>query len=646
MERATKLAVVLSAVGLLAFDLGIRRVWWGLVPVGVALFLLAALLTAIDRRAVGLVLVTAFVFPAIIRITLHTYSALFSVLWMAALLGAMVPDALTSRWHLPRRWRAPLVLAALAVSVSTPIVVARELDFNPALMRPVYQAVLSGLPPFFAAWVTHVGLTLLVSVLWFDWLVGARDVDIERHIVLPLGVSAAVMALASVYQLLGDITFLNETVYAAHRRATGTTYDANVCGVLAASGIAGALVWVDRGRDWRRLLALGAVLLYAVAVWASGSRTAFGAAIIVFAVTGVSWWRSHRETKGQLDRRGLLVVVLVAVLLIAVAMATGDAAIGPLRRLGQLRGGSGSTSTLAILAELWNRNGYGAAATQLIRQFPLSGIGIGSFHMFGPMLSPTGALPPDNAQNWLRHQVVEMGVLGALGWLLFSVSFAWFVFRPGRSLPPPASPVRGLVIAFGVISLLGMPTQEIAAAVAFLTAAAWYVRLSGLEANDGPLGRMAWTAIVLLTFAFGASTLHAARTDLRVPVRARTIGWPYSYGFYTPEPDADGGDVRWTAKRAAALVDVHGGRTMRVSVRVPHGDIASNPVDVHVWCEGRTVIDTRVTSNAPVTARLPVPPELAQLLIDVEVSRTVRPADGGGTDSRELGALVRWDFEP
>jgi O-antigen ligase len=645
MERATKLAVVLSATGLLAFDLAIGRAWSGMVPAGVTLFLIAAILTVLDRRAVGLVLITAFVFPSIIRLTLQTYSAPFSALWMAALLGAIAPDAFSSRWHLPRRWRAPLVLAALAVAAGTPIVIVRELDFNPALLEPVYQAVLSGLPPFFAGWVAHVGLTLLVGVLWFDWLLGARDLDFERHVVLPLGGSAAVMAAVSVYQLVGDIAFLNETVYAALGRASGTMYDANVCGTLAAAGLAGALVWFNRGRGWQRMLAMGALLLFGLAVWGSGSRTAFGAALVVLIVSGWSWWRAYRETRVPIDPRLILAVGALVAAFVVAAVGTAQTATGPLRRLVDLREDSGSGTVRAMAAELWNRNGYGTAATHLIKQFPLTGIGIGGFHMFGPILSSVGRLPPDNAQNWLRHQLVEMGVLGALGWFLFAGSFAWFVLSPGRRAPAWAGPVRGLVIAIGGISLVGMPTQEISALVAFLTAAAWYVRLSAADLNDGPLGRGTWVAIVVVTVAFGASTLQAARTDLRVPVRARAIGWPYSYGFYSPEPNAGGGEVRWTAKRAAALVDVRG-RTLRLSVWVPHADIADNPVDLKVWCEGRRVLDTRLTSNDPVTATFQVPAGLRQVLVDVAVSRTVRPADFGGADGRDLGVLVKWDATP
>lgn len=644
MERATKLAIVLSATGLLAFDLAISGAWGGMTVAGALIFAGAALLTALHRRAIGLVLVFAFTFPAAIKLTLDTYAVQFSILWMAALLGAIAPDAYRTPWHLPRRWRGPLALAALSVAVATPIVVLREFDFNPALLAPMHEAILSGLPAFFAEWVVLVGLTLLLGVLWFDWLLGAKDLDLERAVVLPLAAGAVVMAAVTVYQLFVDINFLNETVYAAVRRATGTLYDANVCGVVAAAGIGGALAWVDRARDWRgAALPLTMLGLFAIAVWASGSRTAFGAALIVLAVHGWARQRTSPLSSVSTAPRTLVVVAVLAVVLAVVAMSTGDAAIGPLRRLAHL--GDRSGTVRGVVAELWNRNGYGAAASNLIARYPVAGIGVGSFHMFGPQLSPIGALPPDNAQNWLRHQLVEMGVLGALGWFLFTASFAWFTLSSGSRRSSSSAPVAGIVVAVGTISLLGMPTQEISASVAFLTAAAWLARLSEVEPDDGALGRGTWAAILAVTIAFGAATWHSARTDLRVPVRARAFGWPYSYGFYHPEPDPTGGEMRWTASRATALVDITG-PTLRIGARVPHADIASNPVRLKVWCEGRVVIDTRLTSNEPVAATVAAPTGLKQVLLDVEVGRTVRPSDFGGTDSRELGVLMKWVFLP
>ena len=67
-------------------------------------------------------------------------------------------------------------------------------------------------------------------------------------------------------------------------------------------------------------------------------------------------------------------------------------------------------------------------------------------------------------------------------------------------------------------------------------------------------------------------------------------------------------------------------------------------LDVKVWSSGRLVIDTRLVSGDPVLASVPILAGARQTLLDVRVSRTVRPRDSGVADDRDLGVLVKWDF--
>jgi hypothetical protein len=190
-----------------------------------------------------------------------------------------------------------------------------------------------------------------------------------------------------------------------------------------------------------------------------------------------------------------------------------------------------------------------------------------------------------------------------------------------------------------------MPTQEIAAAITFWTAAAWYVRIAGPSAGDAaPLRPWTWGLIAVILLSFGVTTFQAATGDLRIAARARRVGWPYSYGFYYPEPDGAGGEFRWAQHRATALVDAPA-RWMTISAWVTHVDVSRKPVDVKVWSEGRLVIDTQLKSTEPVTTTVQLPEGTKQALIDTWVSRTVRPSDLGMADDRELGLAVKWRFD-
>lgn len=98
------------------------------------------------------------------------------------------------------------------------------------------------------------------------------------------------------------------------------------------------------------------------------------------------------------------------------------------------------------------------------------------------------------------------------------------------------------------------------------------------------------------------------------------------------------------AKRASELVDVRG-RYLRISVRAPLPNVERDPVRITIWSEGRLALDTQARSGDAVSTTVPVPVGVTKLLIDLRVSRTVRPRDLDATtaDDRELGALVSFD---
>jgi hypothetical protein len=645
MERATKLLVIGWACAALAADVWLSRAWPGMPVATTLLFGVSAALTAFDRRAVGLVLVFAYVFPALIRLSLGAYAVQFSLLWLAPLLGAMVPDGLRTRWHIPARFRAGLICAALTIAVGTTIIALRETDFNLALLGPMPDAVLSGLPRYFVEWVVYVGLVLVLGILWFDWLIGARTIDFSRSILVPLGTSLSIMAVVAIYQMFVNMSFLNETIYAAGSRAGGTLYDANVCGTIAAMGIGAACYFADRWRGWSRVLLFCGVLVCVLAVWATGSRTGFLAEMVVVGACLITLKHSVGAATAVTLAKRAWVPVLVLVGIFALLANADLTAIGPIRRLWRGMPGVSGNSLYFSVFEMWNRGGYGTSSMALIREFPVSGIGVGGYHMFGPLMGSGIELPSDNAQNWYRHQLTEFGILGSLGWAVFVGMFGWFVVMPGRVLPASGWIVRGILLAFAVIALVGMPTQEIAAAITFWTAAGWYLRIAGTSAADtAPIKPWVWGVIAVVVLSFGATTFHAATTDLRVPSRARRLGWPYSYGFYGPEPDGAGGEFRWAQHRATALIDAPA-RWMTISAWVTHTDVSRKPVDVKVWSEGRLVIDTRLKSTEPVTRTVQLPAGMKQTLVDTWVSRVVRPSDLGMADSRELGLAIKWRFD-
>jgi hypothetical protein len=98
MERATKVALIAWALAAVAAEAWLLRGWPRLPALTVAAFAGGALLTRVDRRAVGVVLSLVYVFPTLIRAGHGLYHVHYDIIWMSALLGAITPDAIRTPW--------------------------------------------------------------------------------------------------------------------------------------------------------------------------------------------------------------------------------------------------------------------------------------------------------------------------------------------------------------------------------------------------------------------------------------------------------------------------------------------------------------------------------------------------------------------
>ena len=660
MDRVTKLIVVVWACTALAAEIWLfRGAWRGLPAFALSVFALAAVLTAFDRRAIALVLALTYVCPALIYVGTGRHFAQYDALWMAALLGALAPAGVRTGWHIPGQWRGALVCWALVVAVGASIVVVREVDFTPALIHvtTISNTARGGWPAFIVRFVLHSALVLVLGILWFDWLFEAPGRNFLEAVAGPLAASALGMAVVAVYQLFVDVRFMNPTVYAGLGRASGTLFDANVCGTVAALWIGGAVLWsVQLGR-WRPYATVGGATIGWLAVWASGSRTAFAAAAVVTVFSLVALYTERsRQSAGRAFPQ--VAIAAAGALALMALLATADlGVVGPARRLRATLPEASVESVRSVAVEMWNRNHYGSASTAMIREFPWFGVGVGSFQNLLPeFAAPLGdRLPPDNAQNWYRHQLAEFGLFGSLAWIAWVVLFAAFVLKGGKGAPSAAWTGRGVLVAFALISLVGMPGQEIVVAMTFWTMAFWYVWLVGAP-PPAPIRLPVWAAIAAVLGVYAAGTVRAAANELRVPVRAARGGWAYSYGFYPPERGENGDEYRWTRQRAVAVIDAPA-RWMALTISVNHFKIAGGSpasgisphapiraVDVKVWRDRQLVVEAHLTTTAPVTEYISVPDGDRRLMLETWVSRVIRPRDVGVADDRELGLLVNWDF--
>src|SRR6185503_11620334 len=124
MEYATKLLVIVSMAAAVALETVVMaRSWPELVPLTLGAFVLAAAISfAFDEVAVAVVLFFAYLVPGLIVAVHGKLLLYYGSIWSAAFLGAMVPRSGRRAWAFPGRWKAPLVLWAISIALTWPVV--------------------------------------------------------------------------------------------------------------------------------------------------------------------------------------------------------------------------------------------------------------------------------------------------------------------------------------------------------------------------------------------------------------------------------------------------------------------------------------------------------------------------------------------
>ncbi len=291
---------------------------------------------------------------------------------------------------------------------------------------------------------------------------------------------------------------------------------------------------------------------------------------------------------------------------------------------------------------MWNRNGYGAASVALIAEHPWAGIGPGAFNIviLDFALSAIGVyLPPDNAQNWWRHQWAELGPAGAVAGLACSflaVLTAWRLRqRPDKGW---ALPILGL----GLMSCVSSPVQHpfIQVLVGVLLGGAVVAARPDQPGEPPPRApAWAWGPAIWIVAGLCASTLAVEGwRSLRPAYRAVRYQFPFNYGFGDATPTA-AGDARWAASRAVGVFAA-GGRALALHVTVPPDVAARGPVQVTLSDRQGPVCGQALGDGAVLDCRITVPQD-QWTLVQIDVGRPL--ARGTGTAK---AAMVTGRFEP
>ena len=607
------------------------------------------------RRTPTVVTAMAAVAPVVLAAFTRTAALnVFYTVILAAVFAALLPTMRLNGWDVPGRWRLPIGIWALTLSLGWPVMIIREAGLRLGTLRDVGAldswALLT--TPQVESWILFAVITQLVGVLWFDWIYaagfgsdpGCRIPDPGSRIPDPvqgLWLGTSVASMVAVIQGTIAMSFLNVEPWIGLRRAAGTFLDANAYGVVAA--VAGPLAFVSLPQLWSRHVRAAQAAALGInwaGAWMSGSRTAllcgaFGTLLLAYELV-----RSNaRDEMASRNTWSLLAGVAAIVLVLVI----GGVAIGPVERIR-----TASTSA----RELWTRGGYGTVAARMVRDYPLTGVGLGSFNWMASDYwreMANDRLPFDNAQNWWRHQFAELGLVASLPIVLWSLWIAWLVVTR-RAIPArriETQTLRGLLIGIGIASLVGMPTQNPIVLLMFFYCVARFEILTRVERTLEPrthesLVAAAWLVGFLIAIGYAGAHLALGRGPLKPLERAARTNRDYIIGTYPSEPLPEG-QFRWTRKHATFALAART-RHLVILYHVEHPDVSAHPVRLRIATPCQTIVDGFVMDKSVNAHALELPEGQSRVVFETDVSRTWRPSDFGKADRRELGAAVEADF--
>ena len=531
---------------------------------------------------------------------------------------------------------------ALALALVWPVLVLREAGFDLHSLRDmtVINSWAMIPAPQVVAWTLNVVHAQLLALLWFEWL-HRRFASAPERIPRVAHALWAGITLAGVVAFVQgiDLGWLNPEFWAGRERATGTMLDANAYGTAAAiAGPVGFLVLRGPHR-WVTVAGMLVLALNWAGVWVSGSRTALMCALFGAAGLAIGLWRAREDRSSRRRAIGLLSAGIVVSLVIVFT-----AAIGPLQRI--------DDDDLSP-SSLWHRGGYGTIAMRIVGEYPLTGVGAGAFRYLAPdywRAIEDKQLEPDNAQNWWRHQVAELGLLGGALVLLWSFAIAWHVIaaRARAAQVLPVWTVRGLLAGLGVCSLVGMPTQNPVVLLWFFFLVAWLMAITAPPETiswASPIWiRRGWIAAVVLAVSYAGGELALARGSLDVVERARRFGRTHVEGAYALEEPPGAPVFRWTDDESRFILPVRG-RSLIVRLWARHPDVAQLPVVVTIDGPCGPVFRQDLHGHQPISVGIAIPQDVDLVDAVIRVSRTWRPADYEGDDTRTLGVGVIPEFE-
>jgi len=551
----------------------------------------------------------------------------------------------------------PLIFFSIITLISGIITFLRYANFYPILSDNIYELVVN------VNYVTAGGAIMSTIFNCLNYLTGLsffvilantlKSKIFIKKLLIVISVSALGALLFSIVQKYYSISLGNTSFWTNLNRINSTFKDPNSFGIFLSAFLPLTLGMFISFRNKLKLLFLIIIILSLFIFPSVGSRSGLLGLTISLGAFFSLFLASKKITGKKKFIYGISfsLVCVVIFILFLIFFSKSNLMIRINKSIDVL-------SERETVSRLFTRKlDFWRAAFLMVRDYPLTGVGVGAFIIELPNYLTTMELPfreTDSAENYFFQVGSELGFIGIFFISWFFLEFFRFIRKGWKKffyddkdkfiLIGAISSLVSFFVNFLFHSYIGSFEIKyffwILVALTFIS-----LRRQGktntADVRFNPKFRL---IIIIFSLFFAVVHLWNSTQSLSIKSRSDKFEWDQNYGFYELEKNYKGSYFRWTKKSAGIAIE-NVGHVLVVPMIASHPDISKDPVKVEVYFANhyfkkRKLIKTILLKDnrwIDFKYQMPKMPEKKIYLV-FETSRLWQPLKySGSPDLRKLG---------
>ncbi len=513
--------------------------------------------------------------------------------------------------------------------------------------------------------------TFMAGFIWFIVIVNVlKNRNSTKRAIRILALSSIISFAFGLYQSLGDPLLGNRDFWISQNRINALFSDPNALGVYLLLCIPLFVSAVFYFRDKEKYMYLLAAIAAVFILPGSGSITGLLgvllAALFFCLLFGIRKSANKKDgiwpSKKIIISASILSISIASFLFFVYSSQTGSLNQRLVRSLQTLS----QPKSWQMISD--GRTVFWQTGFHMLRKYPLSGVGIGSFVIELPNFYKEYSILPleysfyqeyhpevafvDTAGNFYLHVAFELGLIGLMlfGWIFYLILRKIIQQNRTRSRDPGDFYIKiGIssgILAMFVMFLTGAHTLHFEIQLAF-----WFLvglLFTDVSSSEGKFRKNSTAARVLVAGIFMFAAFHAWNSihSLSLQEKTQRFRLPQNFGFYQKE-SAAGQEFRWTGKSAGTTCKVEK-PLLIIPLLASHPDIHQVPVWVDIFMTRNLLKEQELLATIELKTpawqyfRYDLARELgSEIMILFRVNRIWQPHKELGTeDKRKLGIAV------